>query len=182
MGGIAWVAARDLRSRGDRPSRGRDSSRLSRASFFYVSQPPSLRSVRAALRRADQPLMIRWVVFGALVTLGAMIAGLAFSIALGHWAHIDFSVVDERDVTTTAPVALLGSGLLMAFPISGYLIARASSLPTLLEPALASALAIVATLVLLGLAAPIALVFAAAFSPIAWGLACAGAWVGRPAS
>mgnify|MGYP006951226239 CR=1 FL=1 len=26
-----------------------------------------------------------------------------------------------------------------------------------------------------------AVVFALAFSPIAWGLACAGAWVGRPA-
>jgi hypothetical protein len=27
----------------------------------------------------------------------------------------------------------------------------------------------------------VALVFALAFSPIAWALACAGAWVGRPA-
>jgi hypothetical protein len=70
---------------------------------------------------------------------------------------------------------------LAAFPVSGYLIAKASNLPTLLEPALASGLAIVFMLVLLGLAAPVALVFALAFSPIAWGLACAGAWVGRPA-
>jgi hypothetical protein len=45
----------------------------------------------------------------------------------------------------------------------------------------ATALAIVAVLILLGFAAPIALVFALAFSPIAWGLACAGAWIGRPA-
>ncbi len=52
---------------------------------------------------------------------------------------------------------------------------------TPLEPALASGLAIVLILVLLGLAAPVALVFALAFSPIAWALACAGAWVGRPA-
>ena len=32
----------------------------------------------------------------------------------------------------------------------------------------------------LGLTAPVALVFALALSPIAWALACAGAWVGRP--
>jgi len=137
--------------------------------------------VRDVLRREGQPITFRWVLFGALVTVGAMTAGLAASVAFGHWAHVDFSVVDEHDVTTTAPVALLGSGLLAAFPMSGYLIAKASNLPTLLEPALASGLAILAMLVLLGLAAPVALVFALAFSPIAWGLACAGAWVGRPA-
>jgi hypothetical protein len=109
-----------------------------------------------------------------MVTIGAMTVGLVLSVAFGHWAHVDFSVVDEHDVSTTAPVALLGSGILVAFPVSGYLIARASSLPTMLEPALASGLAILVTLVLLGLAAPVALVFALAFSPIAWALACAG--------
>jgi hypothetical protein len=46
---------------------------------------------------------------------------------------------------------------------------------------MASGVAIVFMLALLGLAAPVALVFALAFSPIAWGLACAGAWIGRPA-
>jgi hypothetical protein len=88
--------------------------------------------------------------------------------------------VDESDVTTTGPVALLGSGLLAAFPVSGYLIAKASSLHTLLEPALATALALILTMAALGAAAPVALVFALAFSPIALGLAIAGAWVGRP--
>ena len=82
-------------------------------------------------------------------------------------------------MSTTAPVALLGAGLLAAFPLSGFLVARASAARTLLEPAMATGLAIGLTLVLLGLAAPVALVFALAFSPIAWGLACAGAWVGR---
>jgi hypothetical protein len=31
---------------------------------------------------------------------------------------------------------------------------------------------------MLGLAAPVAVVFAIAFAPIALGLACAGAWIG----
>lgn len=179
MAGITFFAARDLHARGERSSRS--SVLLERVSILYASGPPSLQTVRDVLRREGQPITLRWIVFGALVTVGAMTAGLAGSVAFGHWAHVDFSLVDEHDVTTTAPVALLGAGLLAAFPFSGYLIAKASNLPTLLEPALASGLAIVFTLVLLGLAAPVALVFALAFSPIAWGLACAGAWVGRPA-
>jgi RsiW-degrading membrane proteinase PrsW (M82 family) len=174
-------AIRDLRMREDRSSR--TSVLLERVSSLYVvSSPPSLRTVREAMRREGQPITLRWILFGALVTVGAMTVGLALSIAFGHWAHVDFSIVDEHDVTTTAPVALLGSGILFAFPISGFIIARASSLPTMLEPAVASGLAIVFILVLLGLAAPVALVFALAFSPIAWALACAGAWVGRASS
>lgn len=173
-------AIRDLKAREDRSSR--TSMLLERVSSLYVvSAPPSLRQVREAMRREGQPITLRWILFGALVTVGAMTVGVGLSVVLGHSLHVDFSSVDEHDVTTTGPVALLGSGLLAAFPVSGYLIARASNLPTLLEPALASGLAIVLTLVLLGLAAPVAVVFALAFSPIAWGLACAGAWVGRPA-
>lgn len=124
--------------------------------------------------------MIRWVLFGSFVTTGAMILGIVGAIVFGHLAHVDFSMVDEHDVSTTAPVALLGSGLLAAFPTSGFLIARASSLPSLLEPAIAAVLAIVLALVMLGMLAPVALVFAFALAPIAFGLACAGAWVGRP--
>jgi RsiW-degrading membrane proteinase PrsW (M82 family) len=181
MGALAWVARSDLRRRGERPSRAPGSgSRLSRVSA-YITEPPSLRTVRAALRRADQPIMIRWIVIGAFVTMGAMLLGLAGSIAAGHWLHFDFAAVDERDVTTTAPVLLLGSGVLLAFPLSGFLIARASGLPTLLEPALASALALLLVMIVLGLAAPIALVFGLASSPILWALACLGAFIGRPA-
>jgi RsiW-degrading membrane proteinase PrsW (M82 family) len=180
MGGITWIFARDLRSRGDSATPASRPSLLSRFSLDAVSRPPSLNAVREALRRADQPIMLRWIVLGALVTIGAMVAGIAGSVAFGNWAHVDFAIVDEHDASTVGPVALLGAGVLAAFPISGFLVARASSLPTLLEPALATALAIVLALILLGFAAPVALVFALAFSPIAWALACAGAWVGRP--
>jgi RsiW-degrading membrane proteinase PrsW (M82 family) len=180
MGVATGFAIRDLKSRADRSSR--TSMLLERVSSLYVvSAPPSLETVRKAMRREGQPITLRWILFGILVTVGAMTVGIVLSVAFGHYLHVDFSQVDEHDVTTTGPVALLGAGLLGAFPISGYLIARASSLPTMLEPALASGLAIVLTLVLLGFAAPVAVVFALAFSPIAWGLACAGAWVGRPA-
>ena len=183
---------RGLVARGSRSSRPRRSLLAGPLLRFVVRWPPlghelspptssrpSLRAVRDALQRADAPIMGRWIVLGTLVTLGAMITGLSASIAFGHYAHVNFAAVNEHDLSTTAPVALLGAGLLAAFPVSGFLVARASGLPTLLEPALAAALAIAATLVLLGLAAPIAMVFALAFSPIAFALACAGAWVGR---
>jgi RsiW-degrading membrane proteinase PrsW (M82 family) len=180
MATLTFFAIRDLRVRADRSSR--TSVLLERVSSLYaVSAPPSLRTVREAMLRDGQRITLRWIVFGALVTVGAMTVGLALSVAFGHWANVDFSVVDEHDVTTTAPVALLGSGILLAFPVSGFIIARASNLPTMLEPALASGLAIFLILLLLGLAAPVVLVFALAFSPIAWALSCAGAWVGRPA-
>jgi RsiW-degrading membrane proteinase PrsW (M82 family) len=176
----AAFAVRDLKARADRSSR--TSMLLERVSSLYVvSAPPSLSAVREAMRREGHPITLRWIFFGALVTVGAMSVGIMLAVLLAHTLHVDFSAVDEHDVTTTGPVALLGAGLLAAFPVSGYLIARASNLPTMFEPAVASGLAILLTLVLLGFAAPVAVVFALAFSPIAWGLACAGAWVGRPA-
>jgi RsiW-degrading membrane proteinase PrsW (M82 family) len=184
MGGAAWVAGRDLRRRGDRPSRewsarvGGD--RLSGVSFLALAEPPSLHAVREALRRSDRPIMVRWIFFGALVTVGAMVAGITASVLAGHWMHVDFSVVDEHDAATTAPLVLLGLGLLAGFPVSGFLVARASNVTTLLEPALGSALAIASLCAMLGLMAPVALVFAFAFSPIAFGLSCAGAWAGIP--
>lgn len=177
MAVATFFALRDLQARADRSSRV--SMLLERVTAISGTAPPSLRTVRAALSNEGRPIAFRWVLFGALVTLGAMTLGLAAAIAFGHWAHVDFSIVDEQDVSTVGPVALLGSGLLSAFPLSGFLVARASNLPTLLEPALASGLALLLLLLMLGFTAPVALVFALAFSPIAWGLSCAGAWVGR---
>ncbi len=186
---VATMLARDLHRRGEEAVRApgfasSDGGLLSSTPYSVPTSstsPPSLRAVREALRKADRPIMVRWIVVGTLVTIGAMIVGLAASIAFGHYARVDFAAVDEHDVSTTAPVALLGAWILAAFPLSGFIVARASGVATLLEPALSAGLAIVAALVLLGLAAPIALVFALAFSPIALALACAGAWVGRTA-
>jgi RsiW-degrading membrane proteinase PrsW (M82 family) len=184
MGVVAFFAARDLIQRGDRASRVPPSSfgdRLSRMSRGYVSVPPSLAAVRAALRKNDQPIKIRWIAFGALVTIGAMFVGLAMSTLAARWLDIDFAYVDERSISTVGPVAILGVGLLAAFPVSGYLVAKASSASTLLEPALAAALALVVTVVVVGFAAPVVVVFGLACSPIAWTLSCVGAWVGRAA-
>ena len=180
MGVVAWMLARDLRSRGDRASRipsAPGSSRLSRISYV----PPSLSAVRSALARGNEPVKVRWIVFGALVTIGGMIVGLAAGVFGARLVHVDLSTVDEHDIGAAAPVLLLGVGLLASFPTSGWLVARASGARTLLEPALAAVLALAVTLFALGFAAPFTVVFALAASPIAWVLSCLGAWVGRSA-
>jgi RsiW-degrading membrane proteinase PrsW (M82 family) len=181
MGVVAWLLARDLRLRGDRPSRMPSDAggRLSRLSI--VAQPPSLSAVRSALTRADQPVKVRWVFLGSLVIIGAMIVGLGAGVLMTRLLKVDLSTVDEHDVGAAAPVLLLGIGLLASFPTSGWLIARAAGVRTLLEPALACVLALVITLTGLGFAAPFTVVFALALSPIAWVLACFGAWIGREA-
>ncbi len=176
MGIVSGVLWRDLLSRRRSEERALPSISGSR-SFF--PRPPSLSAVRSALQRADEPVKVRWIALGALVTLGSMIVGIAAGVVAARSLHIDLSTVDEKEIGSAAPALLLGAGLLGSFPTSGWLIARAAGVQTLLEPALASVLALTITLVALGFAAPFTLVFAIALSPIAWILSCAGAWVGR---
>jgi RsiW-degrading membrane proteinase PrsW (M82 family) len=175
---VVFFVARDLRRRPGAPSH-EGAERMSRMSLLQTSAVPSFQAVRAALRRSEEPLRARWILFGAFVTLGAMLGGLGAAVGVGHWARVDFSVVNERDVSTAGPVALIGSGLLAAFPLSGYLLAKAARVQSLLEPALATALAIFMTLLALGFTAPVGLLLGLSCAPIAWGLACVGAWVGR---
>jgi RsiW-degrading membrane proteinase PrsW (M82 family) len=145
-----------------------------------VIAPPTLGAVRAALWRTEQPVMFGWIGAGALVTIGVITATLAGAVVLGRRLGVDFASVDRGDGSAAgaAPLVLLGAAALAAFPVAGYLVARASSARSVLESAIAAALAIVGGLVLLGLAAPVSVVFALAFAPVALGLACAGAWMG----
>jgi RsiW-degrading membrane proteinase PrsW (M82 family) len=174
MGFVAFLASRDLLKRAT------PRASIGRTSRFSVIAPPSLRAMREALRRSERPVMLTWIAFGALVTTGVIAAMLAGAVALGHRIGVDFAAVDRGDAgaAAAAPLILLGSATLAAFPVAGYLVARASSTRSVLEPAMSAGLAIAGTLVLLGLAAPVAVVFAIAFAPIAFALACAGAWIG----
>jgi hypothetical protein len=176
MGLVSWMVARGEEEVGPPSSRMPVSS--GRGSLLPRAQPPSIAAVRKALARAEEPVKVGWVVFGALVTIGAMVAGLASAVIAAHLLHVDLSTIDEQNVVSASPVLLLGVGLLVSFPMSGWLVARAAKVRTLLEPALANVLALLITVVALGLAAPVTVVFALALSPIAWVLACVGAWMG----
>jgi len=85
---------------------------------------------------------------------------------------------DQEDVRSSGPLVLLGSAVLAAFPLAGYLVARASSATSVLEPAMGAGLAIAAVVALLSVTAPIAVAFALAVAPVAFVLACSGAWFG----
>ncbi|WP_434046296.1 MULTISPECIES: PrsW family intramembrane metalloprotease [Sorangium] len=176
VGFVTFLAARDLLRRSASPH---SSQRRERRFLPHIS-PPSLGTMREALRRTERPLMLSWIAFGALVTVGVMTTTLALAVALGHRFGVDFAAVDRGDASTAAaaPLLLLVAAAIAAFPFAGYLVARASSTGSVLEPAASAALAILGSLVLLGLAAPVAVVFATALAPIAFSLACAGAWIG----
>jgi len=169
---VAWILWRDTR-----PS---DAASSIRFSILGSGPAPSLSAIREAFRRQDNPVTLRWIGFGALVTTGMITAGIAAAVLLGHEIGLDFSVVDRADpgAEVIAPLVLLGSGTLAAFPAAGYLLARASNTRSVLEPALATALAMVLLMVFMGMLAPVSVVFAIAFAPIAFALSCAGAWLG----
>lgn len=145
---------------------------------LHLPEPPRLSLVTEALNPRDQPLMLRWVVLGAFVNVGLMFVLTVAAVALGHRLGVDFSAADESDMTSAGPLALLGAALLASFPIAGYLVARASSSSGVLEPALAAAVALASIVAILALVAPLGVLFALAVAPLAFGLACGGAWIG----
>lgn len=152
-----------------------------RLSRFLRVRTPSIEELEAALaRKPERPLLLRWVGFGALTTTGILVTSVVTAIILAKRAGVDFAAIDEGGAFDTAlpPLVVLGLAVLVSFPLSGFLVAKASSARSVLEPALASSIAILLILVLLGLAAPIAAIFGLAVAPPAFALACAGAFVG----
>jgi RsiW-degrading membrane proteinase PrsW (M82 family) len=141
-------------------------------------EPPTIEVLRARLAHPERPVMLRWIIAGAFVTLGLIVAFVAGAVVLGNRFDVDFSLADEADVRSSGPLLLVGTAVLAAFPISGYLVARASSAHGLLEPAAAAVLTVGLLVFMLWLAAPIGVLFALAAAPIALGLACGGAWIG----
>jgi RsiW-degrading membrane proteinase PrsW (M82 family) len=163
---VGWATLRDVEAT---PTRN---------SVLGLAQPPSLKALRRALRRTEKPLMLRWIGIAALVTAGAIFACLVLGVFVGHKVGIDFSLADEADARSNGPLLLLAVSVMAAFPISGYLVARASSATTVLEPALGASLTIGVAVALLIAAAPVAVLFALATAPIAFLMTCLGAWVG----
>jgi RsiW-degrading membrane proteinase PrsW (M82 family) len=168
---ITWTVAREIA-----PASVPSSGRLSLLSS--LPEPPSLNAMRQALKRSDRPLMLHWIAIGALVTLGVSLSLLALAVYLGHRVGIDFALADEADVRSSGPLVLLGIAVLSAFPFAGYLVARASAATSVLEPAMGAGVAIVMALAALSATAPVAVVFALAVAPVAFVLACGGAWFG----
>jgi hypothetical protein len=171
---LGWIALRDVAPQSGRqePVSGQEHG------FAALLEPPSLREMRHALRPANRPLKLHWIAIGALVTLGVMITSLAAAVYVGHRVGIDFALADEADVRASGPLFLLGTALLAAFPVGGFLVSHASAADSVLEPAIAAALAIAVVVAMLSVTAPVTVVIALAVAPVAFSLACAGAWFG----
>ena len=169
MGLLGAGALRDLV-----PAVEEDWSRLP----VHLPEPPSLGAMRRVLAPSDRPLKLRWIVFGALVNVGAVLVSIAVAVFFARRMGIDLGMADETDMRSNGPLILLGTALLGAFPVSGYLVARASGTHSVLEPAFASGLAIAGAVFALSVTAPSAVIFSLAVAPIAFGLACGGAWFG----
>ena len=141
--------------------------------------PPSLSVVGARLAQRERRLALRWIVVGAFVTQGLIVVTVAAAVVAGNRLGMDFALADEADVRAAGPLVLLGVAVLAAFPVAGYLVARASSAGGLLEPALAAALTVGLLVLVFWLAAPIGVLLALAVAPVALALACGGAWIGQ---
>ncbi|MFO0552117.1 MAG: PrsW family glutamic-type intramembrane protease [Polyangiaceae bacterium] len=167
----AFVARRDLLALSESPR-----SRRSR-----LPRPPTIAELeRALLGRRERPVLFRWILLAAFVTSGVLTALVAGAVVLAQRINVDFAAIDEAAAfeQSAPPLILLGTALLAAFPVSGFLVARASAARSVLEPALGASIAIIGIVTLLGLAAPVAVVFGLALAPVAFALSCAGAWVG----
>jgi len=81
-------------------------------------------------------------------------------------------------VSSNGPLVFLAAAVGLAFPVAGYLVARASGTRSVLEPGLGAALAVVGAVLFLSVTTPIAAIFALALTPIAFVLASGGAWLG----
>jgi hypothetical protein len=149
-----------------------------RMTAYSLFEAPSVGSVREVLSRRGRPVMIHWIFIGAFVNLGVTLLFLGASIYWGHRYGIDFSLVDEAGLEGIFPIVLLGSALLAAFPVSAYLIARASAAVSVLEPAWATGASIVVVLAIFSVTEPTALVIAMGVAPVGFTLACLGAWFG----
>lgn len=142
------------------------------------SEPPSVREMWRLLQPRHERSRLHWILIGTLVTAGVGLSALALALYVGNEMGLDFAAADEADVRSNGPLFFLATAVGSAFPISGYLIARASGARSVLEPALGAALAVLGGVLFLSVTTPIAAVFALALAPIAFVLASGGAWFG----
>jgi hypothetical protein len=150
--------------------------RLSRVSL--LPERPTIHQIRVAWKHRHRPALLHWIVAGSVICLGALLVALGMSVLAAHWLGMDLSRVDDGDTSSMAPLILMGTFVLAAFPVAGYLVALASAADSVFEPGMGALVAIVLVIALLSMTAPVGVVLALAIAPLAFGLACVGAWFG----
>lgn len=182
MGAAGWMALRDMRLSHLGAADGGVAAKSERGGLLRaLPEPPSLGAMRRALRRSDRPIMLHWILMGGLVTIGVMIVSLGVAVWVGHELAIDFSHAESSGVEAGAPLLLLGSALLLSFPLAGFLVARASAASSVLEPALGACIAIVLLALTLSVSTSSGVLMSLGLAPVAFALSCVGAWFGTSA-
>lgn len=141
-----------------------------------LPDPPSLGELREAIGYGQHRLRIGWFLLGSLVYVGMTLFSLAVAIYLGNRWGIDFTQADEENLQSNTPLFLIGTAVVLAYPAAGYLQALASDAKVILEPAAAAALTLGVSIALLSMTEPIAWTLALSIAPLAFILACGGAW------
>ncbi|HEU4409851.1 MAG TPA: hypothetical protein VFS43_31650 [Polyangiaceae bacterium] len=147
-----------------------------------VPPPSSLRQALESLRRRRRPLKAGRVLLGAFALHGALLVAAGSAFAFGGRLGLDMAALGAARETPVGPLAWLVGASLAAFPVGGFLLARASDDALVAEVALAALFAASLFLAHLGLLAPTTLAYGVAGVPAAVALACAGAWYGGRAS
>lgn len=143
-----------------------------------LPERPTIHQIRVAWQHQHRPALLHWIAAGALICLGTLFVALALAVVTSHWLAVDLSRIEDSEFSATGPQLFMGTFLLAAFPISGYLVALASAADSVFEPGMAALVAIMIVVALLSVAAPVSVIFALAGAPLAFGLACVGAWFG----
>ncbi len=141
-----------------------------------LAEPHSIREVWLALQPKRHGLTMRWVALSAAVTAGVALSALALGLYLGNAMGLDFASADETDIRSNGPLLFLATAVGLAFPTSGYLVARATGAQSAMEAGTGAALAVLGAVLMLSVTTPIAAIFTLALAPVAFALASAGAW------
>lgn len=130
------------------------------------------------LLRSRHRVSLKWLVFGTMAQLGIVLVFLVSSVLLSNRLQFSLASIDEQSAGATSALLFLGSSVIAAYPIAGFLNARAFA-STDINDAVTVGL-FCSVLVAIGVAAisPIGLVFVLPAIPFALGLSCIGAWFG----
>ena len=143
-----------------------------------LPERPTIHQIRVAWQHQHRPALLHWIAAGTLICLGTLFVAVALAVVTSHWLAVDLSRIEDSEFSATGPQLFMGTFVIAAFPISGYLVALASAADSVFEPGMAALVAIVIVVLLLSVAAPVSVIFALAGAPLAFGLACVGAWFG----
>ena len=79
------------------------------------------------LRGAAEQISLRWLAFGMLTTLGLLMTACVGAVAAGHALGLDFATFEQEGGAASSDLAFVGSFVLAAFALAGWLLGRVAA-------------------------------------------------------